>query len=105
MSISKILSVSEQVKDNRTTSQVMLKVMEEVGELSTEITIANGNSYKEASVDGVIGEAVDSIITLLDVIKIHNPEITEDEISEIMHRKSDKWVAKSKEIADKQKAP
>lgn len=104
MSISKILSVSEQVKDNRSTSQVMLKVMEEVGELSTEITIANGDSYKEPSSDGVVGEAIDSIITLIDIIKVHNPDITEEEISRIMHKKAEKWVEKSQVIANK-KAP
>ena len=53
MSIKRILEISDEIKDGRTESRVILKTMEEIGELATEISIANNFTYKDASDDGV----------------------------------------------------
>ena len=84
---------------DRTVSSIMFQVMEEVGELSTEISIVNGTSYKKPSADGVVGEAIDAIVALLDLIYRFDPLITEEEISLIAKMKCDKWISKIQDEA------
>lgn len=50
---------------HKTKEELFLSLLEEVGELSREIMIAEkvyGNTYKKPSEDGVLGESVDSFI-------------------------------------------
>lgn len=94
--IQSVLEVSKLVKQPRNETSVILHVMEEVGELALELAIHNGTSYKLAGSDGVIGEAVDSIICLIDLIYCHNPNITEEELQVIFTKKTQKWIDKTK---------
>jgi hypothetical protein len=55
-------------------------------------------SYKTEGPDGVIGEAVDVLICALDIIKVHKPEITEEEIIKLVQDKCAKWKRKSLEV-------
>ena len=80
--------------NNRTPETIMFHVMEEIGELSTEINIAAGRSYKQPSADGIVGESIDAIVALLDVIYKHQPDITEEEIVKIASLKCRKWIDK-----------
>lgn len=73
---------------------VLASLMSEVGELGEEIAIENGHSYKSKGADGVVGEAIDVIITALDMITVANPNLTEQEITEMARRKCDKWISK-----------
>ena len=82
---------------DRSTYSVFASAMSEAGELGQELAIANGDSYKKPSVDGVIGEAIDTIITLLDLIYVENPEFSEQQIDEYASTKLDKWLAKLNE--------
>jgi hypothetical protein len=70
-------------------------LIHEVGELSEEINVANGLSYKQAGPDGVIGEAIDSIISLVDLIYVYakenNIELTEENLIRIAEEKLAKW--------------
>jgi len=79
---------------DRDTSAVLMHLVEEVGEVALEISIENGTSYKKASEDGVVGEAIDVIINALDLIHVHSPELTEKDLIAIAHRKCDKWLLK-----------
>ncbi|BAV39202.1 hypothetical protein BPT24_077 [Tenacibaculum phage pT24] len=83
-------SFSNDIKD-RHIAGVALKLNEEVGELSTEIAIDLGMSYKEAGKDGVVGEAIDAINCLLDIILLNKPDITADELNQIQYEKLKKW--------------
>ena len=67
---------------------------EECGELATEIQISMGLKDKEPGPDGVVGESVDAILCLLDIIVVHQPDITSDELFVIMCKKMDKWERK-----------
>jgi phosphoribosyl-ATP pyrophosphohydrolase len=88
-----ILSVSQKycTYDKK---RIMLAVTEETGELATEVAIACGDKDRPPSPDGVIGEAVDLIITAVDMINAHQPGITVEEIYAIVNNKCNKWIAK-----------
>lgn len=87
---------------NRTVEQVMLKVGEEFGELSTEINVLNGFlSSKKGGSDGAVGEAIDIIIGLIDVINLVSPETTIDDINKIVVKKTNKWLKNSQKREDK----
>lgn len=92
--INKVFEFSDCLKDNRTVESNMIYAMAEMGELSEEINIKNGFSDKPEGKDGIVGEAVDVIISLLDLIKLHDPDITEKEVLEIVDRKLLKWKNK-----------
>lgn len=89
-----IINTSLEVEDNRSKYYVLSKIGEEFGELSTEVGITMGDSYKKPGKDGVIGEAIDVIISTLDLIYLENPRITEDELIAIAMPKLEKWKAK-----------
>lgn len=93
--VSAIFQFSDKIKDNRTEKDIMLSLQEEIGELALELKITNGLSYKEPSSDGVIGEAIDAINCLVDLIRIHNPNITSEEITNYATTKCTKWLEKS----------
>jgi phosphoribosyl-ATP pyrophosphohydrolase len=76
-------------------NQIMLAVTEETGELATEVAISIGYKKREPSPDGVIGEAVDLIITAIDMMNAHQPGITVEEIFEIVENKCNKWASKT----------
>ena len=86
--------IADDIDGDRTTYSIFASAMSEAGELGQELTIHHGDSYKTASEDGVIGEAIDTIITLLDLIHVHNPEFTEEELNEYASKKATKWLKK-----------
>ena len=79
---------------DRNVPAVLFHLVEEVGEVALEISIENGTSYKKASEDGVVGEAIDVIINALDLIHVHSPELTEEDLIAIATKKCDKWLSK-----------
>lgn len=82
----------------RTRYEVLASLMEEVGELATEVAIAEGYSGKKFGPDGVIGEAIDVITCALDLIWVDYPglcpENMEEVIMMILKRKLAKWKEK-----------
>lgn len=94
--IESILGVSKAIEDNRSLNDVFTYVVEEVGELATEINIHTGYSCKKQGKDGIVGEAIDAIICLVDIIRLYNPTITEDELTTMCNVKLQKWVDKSR---------
>lgn len=88
-----VKNASVAVPPNRTLQDVLIKTMEELGELAQEVLINTGSiTHKEPGKDGIVGEAVDAIITLLDIIHVYDPTITEDDLSAIASVKCDKWL-------------
>ena len=96
--IQDVFKVSEIAK-HRTKQDILAALMEEVGELATEVNIDTGYSYKQAGEDGVIGESVDVIVCALDMIWVDSPkgmtkEDIEDVVMRIVKRKLEKWRSK-----------
>lgn len=92
--IDTVFAVSKQVDDNRDLPRVLLSLNEEVGELAQEVKIKLGYSYKEPSEDGVLGEAVDALICILDMLYTADPSITTEQIQNLVKSKTDKWLEK-----------
>lgn len=78
----------------RTKYEVLAALMEEVGELATEVTIQQGYSQKPRGSDGVLGEAIDVIICALDMIYLEYPSMTEELFMKMMKPKLEKWKKK-----------
>lgn len=97
--IGQILEISKLIKTERDRTDVLCSVMEEVGELGTEVRIAKGSSYKVAGEDGVLGESVDAILALVDMIYVDNTDITVGEIHAIIYSKLNKWQLKESQAA------
>lgn len=82
------------IQNDRTIRDVMIYTMSEIGELAEEVNIATGFSSKQMGKDGIVGEAVDAIICLLDLIKQYEPNITEEQVMMVVNKKLDKWRKK-----------
>lgn len=92
------MSVGLGTKDSnsyRTENYVLRKTNEELGEMTLEMNIADGLSYKEAGKDGVKGEAVDLAICAMDMFALQCPGMNaaqiEREFLTYMLVKLNKW--------------
>lgn len=83
---------NEQRHPKRTLHSVYLRAQAEMGELAEEINIATGLLKKPAGKDGVLGEAIDSILCLLDLIHVLDPNIAQGVVNDIAQSKLQKWV-------------
>jgi hypothetical protein len=86
-----VVVVSDRIHNRRSEQDVFNKLIEEVGELAIEISVLTGNTYKKGGPDGVVGEAIDAINCLIDLIRIYKPDLTEADLAEIAHFKQLKW--------------
>lgn len=83
----------------RNTYEVLASLMEEVGELATEVAIEGGYSSKDRE-EGIMGECVDIVTCALDMIWLHytriglSEEVIEQQIMLILQSKLDKWKRK-----------
>lgn len=89
--IEDILETCQELGNKRSVVRSILKTVEEVGELSTEVNICIGNLNKKPSDDGVIGEGVDTIIATIDTMFLLFPDITANEIHGVILTKLNKW--------------
>lgn len=92
--VSEVFIVSK-ISKERSRYDVLGALVEEVGELATEVSIAEGYSSKSKGNDGLIGEAVDVIICALDLIYVDwknaDPDVLENYIMTIVKNKAKKW--------------
>ena len=93
--IKEILLASKAINDGRSRYAVLAKAGEEFGELAQEVMISEGDHYKKPGKDGVIGEAIDLMVCCTDLVYSIAPEITEEEMIEILKLKLHKWKTKS----------
>jgi hypothetical protein len=89
------VDANSKVAKRRTIDSITHSAGAEFGELCEEVMIANGQSYKTPGKDGIVGEAIDTIACLLDLIHVYNPSITEDYLNTLMATKCAKWVEKT----------
>lgn len=97
MKVSTIFNIRN-VELKRTVETSLIYAMTEMGELSDEILKGIGHSIKPETEDGVIGECVDVIVCLLDIIQLSYPEVSATqlamEINKTIDKKVDKWSNK-----------
>ncbi|MGF1735119.1 hypothetical protein [Photobacterium satsumensis] len=89
----------------RTLDFMLAKLMEEVGELATEVNVELGRLPQEkGSVDGVMGEAADVINCAVDIafiyIKNQHPNLSNQQVAQMLGErgkaKSDRWINRLK---------
>lgn len=93
--VDRVLNVSKRVPE-RTITYVQSQLSEEIGELATEISIKYHGKKRATGDDGILGEAIDSIINLIDIIYLDNPKITSKEIQTVLDKKLKKWYTSKK---------
>lgn len=91
MLVKKTFAFSDAIENDRTISDIIEHAMTELGELSMENIIEKGRSYKAPGKDGIVGEAVDVMLCMLDIIRKAEPEMTEEALMEIVQPKLQKW--------------
>lgn len=94
---------SKVIEDGRKPYNVLAKQQEEMGELATEVNIAQGYVRRPPGKDGILGEAADVIITTVDQALLAKPDLTEEEFMKIAEVKLNKWYSydQSKYPSDK----
>jgi hypothetical protein len=98
--IGRIFQVSDEIDNGRTASDIVKYSMTELGELAEEVIIDEGRSYKAPGKDGVVGEALDLIACAADMIRTQAPDLTEDQLLEIIEPKLQKWKSKAANYGD-----
>lgn len=82
----------------RNKHDVLASLMEEVGEVATEVNVSTGYSSKDEGPDGILGECVDVITCALDLVWVSSPNMTDEEIEELIMQKLkiklEKWKQK-----------
>jgi len=68
---------------SRTINTILNHAMSEMGETAIELNIINGTNSQPGP-DGVIGEALDTIAALIDLIYVVNPKLTEKQMVQII---------------------
>lgn len=91
-----VLEAGESLPE-RSMYSILASSMSEMGELGQEVSINQSESYKEKGSDGVIGEAIDVILCMYDIIYKENKNITEEELNSYAMKKIQKWVDKTLE--------
>jgi NTP pyrophosphatase (non-canonical NTP hydrolase) len=98
MTLTELILSTSKIADNFHKSRSLYSVgnatQAEMGELAEEVSIAMGDSYKTPGPDGVIGEAVDLLISGLDLIYVHDRNVTEEELLAVAKPKLEKWILK-----------
>lgn len=87
--VEKILEVCRRINNGRTLMSVFAAMCDEVRELRDEISIATFGGIPGA--DGVVGESVDVILCAVDAIYQADPNITKEQILEVVMKKLEKW--------------
>ena len=83
------------MQKTRTKYSVLASTLAELGECAEEIAISEKHSYKKPGADGIVGEAIDTILCLLDLVHVVNPEISEEELNHIAELKCKKLIEKA----------
>jgi hypothetical protein len=89
MSIQFVLDTAARVTNNRTMPDIFRAMNGEMNELADEVQLALDDDVPGP--DGILGEAVDVMSCLLDLIYKSYPNITQAEIEAVMVKKAAKW--------------
>lgn len=78
------------------TQAILFSLMEEVGELATEINIENGTKDREPSEDGVEGEAIDVLVVIGDLLTSLFGSLESEDLHTRVAAKLAKWERKAR---------
>jgi hypothetical protein len=99
-----IAKEADKYDPDRTIDGILAHGVSEMAETMDEVNIVMGRSPGVSpGVDGVIGESIDTILCMLDLIYKTDPAITEADIVAIAEMKGAKWLRQIKAKADAHK--
>lgn len=84
-----ILESCRDIKNGRTLRTVMDHLDSEVDELRDEVSYTLVDDPNGP--DGILGESVDVMLCAVDMIYIDNPNVTKEQIMEVVIKKLAKW--------------
>lgn len=87
--------------NQKTLEQIVLKVQEEVGEISSALLSASnsyGSEYKNCSYEDVIEESIDAMLVLGSLLVRLN--VSEEVLLSVLRSKLDKWSEKTSKKFD-----
>ena len=87
-----VCKYSDRVQDGRTLQDIFNHGEGEMVELQSEL-LYDRDGLKPGP-DGIVGEAIDIIACMMDIIRKKAPELTEEDLGLLMHKKCQKWVMK-----------
>ena len=87
--ICKTIAVCKKIENGRTISSVMKALEEEVSELRVEVDKALAG--EEQGEDGIVGEAIDCLLCVIDILYQRNPSLSIEHISYLTGLKLAKW--------------
>lgn len=87
---------ADQYHGNRSIDDILAHGVGEMKETMDEVDIVMGRAPGPAGADGVVGESIDTILCMLDLIYKTDPTITEEEIVAIAEMKGAKWIRQIK---------
>lgn len=73
---------------------IMLSMLEEAGETATEVKISHGLKNKPQGVDGIVGEAIDTILCAMDLIHSEIGSLDNHQVKSVFELKLNKWKLK-----------
>lgn len=92
--IEMVKATSERV-GTRNRGAIFKSLVEEVGELATELAIEDGTKKRDPSPDGVTGEAIDVLVVILDLLHLQlGEQITSQAFLDRVQSKLNKWEGK-----------
>ena len=84
-----VKAYSDRIKNDRTVNDIFIHGSEEMNELDEEL---DKKANKQAlGPDGVIGEAIDVISCMLDLLMKEDPTFTSNQFNEYLDKKCKKW--------------
>ena len=93
--ITEVVLTCEHIQSPRTAADILLHAVTEIGELALEIQIDEGKSYKQTGDDGIVGEALDVIVCMIDIIYNQMGQFFEEEqLVDWVRPKLEKWKSK-----------
>lgn len=94
--IAMVVESADRIFPRRSYDTILKSLMEEMGELSTEIAIEQGTKKRAPSADGVKGEAVDVFVVAVDMLRqAWGDKLFTPEFNEAVARKLTKWESKA----------
>jgi NTP pyrophosphatase (non-canonical NTP hydrolase) len=95
LSVLQMIGRTSERVGTRNTDAILKSLMEEVGELATELAIEDGTKNREASPDGVEGEAIDVLVVIVDLLHLRfGKKLYSEEFLKRVQTKLDKWEGK-----------
>lgn len=89
---------SKEIQNGRSLADIMRHTKSEMAELDDELALVEAGA--EEGKDGIVGEAIDVIACMMDLIFVHAPNTTDAQLTLLLLQKCEKWARRYKDSVD-----